>query len=131
MVKVDPRLRVFAGPNGSGKSTIKDVVEATVPGLQGVLINQGKMEKAVKQRAKETRWQHSMPSPPALAASNGQPLLARLARLAGVRNIYPGSVLLVIYIALYGPFCMPYFIYYTVFCCREILVTSAHSIDGD
>lgn len=47
-MKAIPRLRMFAGPNGSGKSTIKDVVEATVPGLLGVYINPDEMEKAIK-----------------------------------------------------------------------------------
>nr|WP_294864466.1 hypothetical protein [uncultured Pseudogulbenkiania sp.] len=47
-MRVAPRLRMFAGPNGSGKSTIKDVVEATIPGLLGVYINPDEMEKAIK-----------------------------------------------------------------------------------
>lgn len=37
-MKAAPRLRMFADPNGSGKSTIKDVVEATIPGLGRVRI---------------------------------------------------------------------------------------------
>lgn len=47
-MKTTPRLRMFAGPNGSGKSTIKDVVEANIPGLLGVYINPDEMEKAIR-----------------------------------------------------------------------------------